>query len=221
MASIKTGAAIGSLFGPEGEVIGAGVAGLAGLATAISHALRDPPSEPHERQSLIRPNGLSGREVPGLRQRNVPRIIDPNISRDPNTPPQPRPVRPVRMPRPSTGTIAKVAAAGVATAATSAGLLSTQVPGGTTLPQTTTPGTTTPGTTTVPPPVQNPTTSTTISTPAKQGKDEPKPNPNPITRLPPPVVGYPRGNYRLPAYGRFNFVTWDRYTMGNALGSLS
>jgi hypothetical protein len=54
LKGLEFGGRIGAAFGPEGEVVGAGVGGLLGLATAIGGSLRSrDPGTHEEKQSLI------------------------------------------------------------------------------------------------------------------------------------------------------------------------
>lgn len=85
-----------------------------------------------------------------------------------------------------------------------------------------------------PPPTPGPHTTTTSPPPSSPRRGEPMENPHErrIPQLPHGYHNYPNpfkhkpsidtryvGNYKLPVYGRHNFVRWTKYTENNAIGT--
>lgn len=247
LESAKLGASVGQFLGPEGELGGAVIGGVLGAAGVLGNLLprRTPPSQPHERLPLlVRPSPLQGRTLTpssGLRQRTPA----PVPGREPDTEATAtaainRAVQQSRRPptfRPRARHIPPVVGIAGAAAATANAALTSQIP----QPPSTAPIPPTPPTVTTPSAPQPPPVTPTI--PQSPPIDEPPviidPN-NPDQELPPenetkqpeipPEVisehfsnvdrrNQRVGNFRLPVYGRHNFVQWTRYTEGNAVNS--
>lgn len=238
MASIlkggEIGAEIGAALGPEGEIVGAGVGGLAGLAASIGRVIRNEP-DPEQQPLLRRPAprnifGSSPTGAAGLRQRPPPIVAgrernpasDPDIMID-------IPLSPVRGPpdtfqprRPLSDVrnLPKKIGVGAAVGAAIAGTIGVATSGGHhySFPHETLPPDT---------PVNQP--EIPVSTPAQDPAITPETVINPETPVsqqkpifsPLSTADYRGyiGNYRLPVAGRHDFITWTKFTEGNTIAS--
>lgn len=241
LSGAKVGATIGEIFGPAGEVIGAGIGGLAGLgATAYAQSQRNRErGTAQERQPLIRPNPIGGRtinvpDVSGLRQRNVPgretrvpgretRVQNPDtLSAEEHEARVEASFRNARarseqnrMPRIPLRTVAKAGAVLGAAATTAAVGAASNVP-----PRASGPTPQVPNDPNIPPLTpSNPTTTPEDSKQPEIPADVIQEHFDTISARAQKLKPERTGNYSLPVYGRHDYIEWTKYTEGNAIAA--